>query len=106
MYVVMNRIPVKEQYRDEFEQRFRERAGLVDQSPGFIRNLILRPAEGSGDYHVVMTLWESRKAFEAWTQSDAFAEAHRRAREHPREQFAGPSKLELFEVVCDSGDRA
>ena len=31
------------EYADAFEQRFRERAMLVDQMPGFISNQILRP---------------------------------------------------------------
>ena len=33
-----NRIYVTQEYAEAFEQRFRERAGLVDQMPGFISN--------------------------------------------------------------------
>ena len=102
MFVVMNRIPVKKAYWQDFEARFRNRAGLVEQSPGFIRNLILRPAQDSSDYHVVLTLWESREAFEAWTQSESFARAHERARRTPAEMYAGRNVLEMFEVVSDS----
>lgn len=103
MMVVMNRIPVKPEHWDAFEKRFLDRAGLVDSSPGFIRNWVLRPAKGTSDYHVVMTLWENREAFEAWTRSDAFIQAHKRARETPREIYNGPNVFEMFEVVSDTG---
>ena len=42
MITVANRIYVTQEYAEAFEQRFRERAGLVDQMPGFISNQILR----------------------------------------------------------------
>jgi len=102
MFVVMNRIPVNEEFREDFEARFRERQGLVDQSPGFVRNLVLRPSDGSSEYHIVMTLWESREAFEAWTRSEAFARAHEKAKETPKAMFNGRNVLEMFEVVSDS----
>ncbi len=104
MFVVMNRIPVSKAFWEDFEERFRNRAGLVEQSPGFVRNLILRPAEGSSEYHVVMTLWESKAAFEAWTRSESFARAHEKARQTPPEMYAGRNVLEMFEVVSDSGE--
>ncbi len=102
MFVVMNRIPVNEPFRDEFEESFRKRQGLVDQSPGFVRNLVLRPVDDSSDYHVVLTLWESKADFEAWTRSESFVRAHEQARQTPREMYAGRNVLEMFEVVSDS----
>jgi len=103
MFVVMNRIPVNKAFWEDFEENFRNRQGLVDQSPGFVRHLILRPAEGSSDYHVVLTLWESKADFEAWTRSESFARAHEKARQTPPEMYAGRNVLEMFEVVSDSG---
>lgn len=102
MYVTMNRIPVNDAYIDEFEQRFRDRVAAVDNEPGFVRNLVLRPADDSSEYHIVMTLWQSRQDFEAWTHSDSFKKAHEKARETPREMYAGRNVLEMFDVVCDS----
>ncbi len=103
MIVVMNRIPVKREYWDAFEERFRTRAGEVDRFPGFIRNMVLRPATEENPYYIVMTFWESREAFEAWTQSEAFQRAHRRARENPQpEMFAGRNVFEMYEVVTDT----
>jgi heme-degrading monooxygenase HmoA len=102
MFVVMNRIAVNQAFAEAFEDRFRHRAGEVDKMPGFIRNLVLRPVSPDDPY-VVLTLWESREAFEAWTQSDAFRKGHSRSGTLPREAFAGPSRLEMFDVFADSG---
>jgi heme-degrading monooxygenase HmoA len=51
---------------------------------------------------VVMTLWESRQAFEAWTQSEAFRRGHARSGTLPAEAFRGPSRLDMFEAFVDS----
>ena len=55
MITVPNRIYVAREYVDAFEQRFRDRAGLVDQMPGFISNQVLRPVN-EGDPYVVFTI--------------------------------------------------
>ena len=43
MIVVTNRIPVASGHEIDFEDRFKNRVHLVDQSPGFIRNEVHRP---------------------------------------------------------------
>jgi len=114
--VVTNRIPVNEAFEEEFEERFRKRAHLIDQSPGFIRNLILRPVQRrlnhqTGEweekeeqgYYLVQTYWESEEAFWAWTKSDSFRAAH--SNRPPAEMFAGPNVLEIHEVIQDTAKR-
>lgn len=102
MFVTMNRFTIDPAHWQEFESRFQQRAGLIDKEPGFIRNTLLRPTEGSSE-HVVMTLWRSRRDFENWTRSEAFREAHRRAGTTPKEWFLAPTRLEIYESVTDSG---
>jgi len=51
----------------------------------------------------VMTLWESRQAFEAWTHSESFRQAHAKAGQTPKAWFIGPTRLEIFDAVTDSG---
>jgi len=99
MFVSMNRFTIDPAHWDEFEARFRQRAGLVDGEPGFIRNELLRPVQGSCEQHIVMTLWETKKNFENWTRSDSFRKAHENARETPREWFVAPIKFEAFETT-------
>ncbi|TDE87667.1 antibiotic biosynthesis monooxygenase [Deinococcus sp. S9] len=102
MITVANRIYVNPEYHDQFEQRFRERAGLVDGMPGFIANHVLRPTRPEEPF-VVLTFWESREAFEAWTHSDAFRQGHARSGSLPREAFSAPNVLEIHEVVQSTG---
>jgi len=114
MIVVTNRIPVAEGHEIDFEDRFRKRVHLVDQSPGFVRNEVHRPrpvkfdreaggfvddpdAEG---YYEVKTWWRSIEDFENWTKSESFAKAH--ASTPPKEMFRGPSKLDVHEVFLDT----
>lgn len=95
MITVANRVTVAKGFEQEFEKRFEKRLGAVDQMPGFIRHEILRPV--MGDCYVVMTYWENKAAFEAWTQSESFRQAH--ANPAPPEMFAGRNVLEIHEVV-------
>ena len=120
MIVVTNRIPVAEGYEIDFEDRFKKRVHLVDQSPGFIRNEVHRPRpmkfsheEGKfvpnpdeQGFYEVKTWWARLEDFEAWTKSPSFAEAHKNR--PPKEMFAGPNKLEIHEVFLstDTNDAA
>ncbi len=101
MITVANRIYVTPEYAEAFEERFRQRAGLVDGMPGFISNQVLRPVN-EGDPYVVFTLWESRQNFLDWVRSDEFVKGHAQSGSLPKEAFAGPNVLELHEVVQDS----
>src|SRR6185295_14272410 len=94
---VANRIYVKQEYAEDFEQRFRERAGLVDQMPGFISNQILRPVN-DGDPYVVFTMWKSRTDFLNWVRSDAFVKGHAQSGTLPKDAYFKGNVLELHEV--------
>ena len=85
MIVVTNRIPVAEGFEEDFENRFRNRAHLIDKSPGFVKNTILRPIRRRFDhatgawvetqergYYLVQTTWESEEDFWNWTKSESF----------------------------------
>lgn len=106
MIIVANRIPVAEGWEERFLDRFRNRAGLIDDSPGFLRNMVLAPRkhphqdEDAPLYHVVLTFWESEEAFWEWTRSESFEEAHSNL--PPPEMFAGESALEMHEVMLDT----
>jgi len=101
MFVVMNRVPVRPEFREAFEERFRNRAREVDRMPGFVRTWVLRPVDPEGVY-VVLTVWESEEAFEAWRQSEAFQRAHARSSALPHQAFSGPSSVERYHVVLSS----
>lgn len=101
LFVVMNRVPVRPEYAQAFEERFLRRAGAVDRMPGFIRTLVLRP-EDSEEPYVVVTFWESKDAYTAWTQSEAFRQGHAGSGRLPEEAYRGPNKLETYTAFIDS----
>ena len=101
MITVANRIFVDPDYAEQFEERFRNRAQLVDGMEGFQANLVLRPTETGAPY-IVLTFWDSREHFQAWTKSDAFVKGHARSGSLPKEAFTAPSVLEVHEVMLDT----
>jgi heme-degrading monooxygenase HmoA len=97
--VRINAITVPEGRGADLEERFRTRAGEVDDRPGFEGFTLLRPTDGSDRYFVV-TRWESVEAFEAWVGSEEFRRGHARtASDGP---VATHSELLSFDVVFDS----
>ena len=113
MFIVTNRIPVAKGHEEEFEDRFRNRAHLIDKSPGFIKNLILQPVQRrfrhqTGEweekeeqgYYLVQTYWESEQDFWDWTNSESFRAAH--SNRPPAEMFAGPNELEIHKVIMNT----
>jgi heme-degrading monooxygenase HmoA len=94
--VKINAINVPAEAGPELERRFGARAGVVDQTPGFLGFQLLRPVAGEERYFVV-THWEDDVAYQAWRDGDARA-AHKG--EHGPTVTTGADLLE-FEVVLD-----
>jgi len=102
-YVVANRVFVKQQYGQEFEQRFRNRAGQINQQPGFVLMEVLKPQSEKTPY-VVLTHWGSEKAFQNWVRSEDFKLAHQKPME--KDAFYDGGGIEQYEVIISStGDK-
>ena len=76
-YVVMNNIPVADEGRPVFEDRFKNRAGNVENREGFQAIRILRPLHGNT--YVVLTQWRNAQDFEDWKNSQSFDDAHKKS---------------------------
>lgn len=96
--VKINALEVPDHLRETLEERFRARAGEVDEFPGFEGFTLLRPADEHGRYFVV-TRWESEEAFQRWVDSTAFGHGHAGSREEG--PAAAGAELFSFEVVMD-----
>jgi heme oxygenase (mycobilin-producing) len=103
MISVANRIFVNPDYAEAFEERFQNRARMVDTMPGFLFNQVLRPS-APGQPYIVLTYWDSYADFEAWTSSEAFREGHAKSSTLPKEAFSGRNVLEIHQVIQDSRD--
>jgi heme-degrading monooxygenase HmoA len=98
-YIAMNRFRVNAGHEEVFEEMWRRRDSYLDQVPGFKTFRLLRgeTAEGTTLF-VSHSTWESRDAFVAWTESEAFRKAHGDARS-PQGTLAGHPVFEGFEVL-------
>ncbi len=104
MYIAMNRFKVVKDAAGAFETVWLSRDSHLDQVPGFVAFHLLRGPER--DDHVLYsshTIWASREAFTAWTQSEHFRAAHRNAGDN-RPLYLGPPEFEGFEVIQSVGN--
>ena len=99
-YVVMNVLTVPDGRGEVLEQRFANRAGMVENSAGFEHFELLRPVEGT-DQYLVYTRWRSEEDFEAWMRS-SMENAHR-AGGRPA---AADSQAWTFEVIQQAAPKA
>ncbi|MCV6590119.1 MAG: antibiotic biosynthesis monooxygenase [Marinobacterium sp.] len=99
MWVVSNRVWVRDAYSQEFEQRFQRRAGQIDNQPGFLSMQVMKPAKEGAPW-VVQTCWQDQQAFENWVGSEDFRRAH--ANPLPQEAFSQAGQLEMHDVVIRS----
>jgi len=99
MYIAMNRFKVLKGAESAFETVWLSRDSRLDRVPGFIEFQLLRGPER--DDHVLYsshTVWASREAFAAWTQSEHFRAAHRGAGAN-KALYLGHPEFEGFEVL-------
>ena len=99
MFIAMNRFKVTKEGASAFENVWLSRDSHLEKVPGFVEFRLLRGPER--DDHVLYashTMWESRDAFLAWTQSEHFRAAHRNAGDN-RPLYLGPPEFEGFETI-------
>ncbi|MFQ5502131.1 MAG: antibiotic biosynthesis monooxygenase family protein [Phycisphaerae bacterium] len=100
MYIAMNRFRIAVGHENDFEELWRTRDSQLEDVPGFQAFHLLRGTTEEGvTLYASHTRWDSQKAFEDWTQSEAFRKAHAKARA-PEGTYLGPPIFEGFEVVA------
>jgi heme-degrading monooxygenase HmoA len=99
MFIAMNRFQIALGREDAFEDLWRKRESHLDEVPGFREFHLLRgPSDETCTLYASHSVWESRGAFEAWTESESFRKAHASARA-PKGTYLGHPRFEGFEVV-------
>ena len=99
MFVAMNRFKITPGYEEGFEKVWRERDSYLSEVPGFKAfNLLKGPETEEYVLYASHSVWESRAAFDAWTESESFRKAHAQA-SAPKGTYLGHPDLELFESV-------
>ncbi|MFY0760282.1 antibiotic biosynthesis monooxygenase [Metabacillus dongyingensis] len=102
-YAVLNNIPVSDEGKPLFEQRFKERARMIEGEPGFVAIRVLRPV--NDDTYVILTLWEDESSFRNWQQSRSFEQAHKKrgtsAGADQKSIFPRPSYVTTYNTVSE-----
>lgn len=101
MFIAMNRFKISHGAEDGFEQVWRERDSYLSDVPGFKEFVLLKgPVKEDHVLYASHSIWESRQAFEAWTESEAFRKAHAQA-SAPKGTYLSHPELETFEAVLE-----
>lgn len=99
MFIAMNRFKIAPGFEADFEKVWRERESYLDEVPGFRSFALLKGPQGEDhSLYASHSVWASRAAFEAWTESENFRKAHAQ-RSAPKGTYLGHPQLELFEAV-------
>lgn len=100
MFIAMNRFQVVEGKEQAFIDVWKARDSYLNDVPGFTAFNLLKGATAEGvTLFTSHSVWQNREAFEDWTKSESFRKAHANAGNAPKDLYAGPPKLELFEAV-------
>lgn len=103
--VKINAIAVPEGKGPELEERFAERARVVETMPGFEGFELLRPVDGETRYFVY-TRWADDESFQNWVSSQGFRQGHARADSADERPVATQASLLQFEVVLEVANPA
>ncbi|MDQ0316918.1 antibiotic biosynthesis monooxygenase family protein [Amorphus orientalis] len=99
MFIAMNRFKVIRGEEEAFEQVWLGREVHIDQEPGFVEfHLLKGPEHEDHTLYSSHTIWESRDAFEAWTRSQSFRDAHKSAGDR-KPLYLGHPEFEGFETL-------
>ena len=99
MFIAMNRFKIAQGFEQGFERVWKERDSYLSEVPGFKSFALLKgPSKDDHVLYASHSVWESREAFEAWTESQNFRKAHAQA-SAPKGTYLGHPELELFERV-------
>ena len=101
MYIAMNRFQVKKGSEKDFETVWATRESFLTELDGFIEFHLLRgPVAEDHQLYSTHTLWKDYASFEAWTKSEQFAKAHKKALSNTGPSMhIGHPKFEGFEII-------
>ncbi|WP_040287126.1 antibiotic biosynthesis monooxygenase family protein [Sporosarcina koreensis] len=106
-FFAMNNVPVSDEGKPVFEDRFKKDYGKMADAAGFTAYRLLRPI--GSDTYVILTEWEDAKAFDMWRHTPAFKDAYDTS---TMDAHAGPAVhiftsapyLSLYSSVSDEED--
>ncbi|NGX16365.1 antibiotic biosynthesis monooxygenase [Wenzhouxiangella sp. XN24] len=106
MYIAMNRFHIRPGEEETFENIWKQRESRLRELPGF-RSFRLLRGESQEEFTLFAshTIWDSEAAFQAWTKSEAFRQAHKNAGAH-NNVYLGHPRFEGFQEVPGTAESA
>jgi len=99
MFIAMNRFRIALGREGDFEEIWRKRDSYLSEVAGFQGFHLLRgPTDAECTLFASHVTWDCRESFEAWTNSDAFKQAHGQSKAPPG-TYLGHPNFEGFDVV-------
>lgn len=99
MFIAMNRFRVVKGQEDAFEAVWKGRETRLDEMAGFKSFSLLKGPEAEDHtLYASHTIWSDRGAFEAWTRSEQFRDAHKDAGSN-KSLYLGHPDFEGFDTV-------
>lgn len=99
MFIAMNRFKIIPGHEEDFLNIWRNRETFLDEVPGFKEfHLLIGPKSEEYSLFASHSIWDSKKAFEDWTKSEAFRKAHANAG-NIKPVYIGKPEFEGFEVA-------
>ena len=99
MFLAMNRFKIALGFEEGFEKVWRERDSYLSEVEGFVSfNLMKGKVTEEFVLYASHSVWQSKEAFEAWTESEHFRKAHAQ-KSAPKGTYLGHPDLELFDSV-------
>ena len=100
MFVAMNRFLVVSGSEEAFEEVWRSRKSRLNEMDGFVDFHLLRgPARDDHTLYASHTVWRDKEAFEEWTRSEQFRDAHKGAGAN-KPLYLGHPEFEGFTSVA------
>ncbi|BCD67181.1 antibiotic biosynthesis monooxygenase [Nitratiruptor sp. YY09-18] len=101
MIVVHTRLPIKEEFQEQFLKHLQKRShDELSAMEGFEGISILKPLTVPhmlpNNTFVIETKWKDLESFLGYTRSEAFKKSHENL--PPQEWFAGAASVEVFEA--------
>ncbi|MCS1352149.1 antibiotic biosynthesis monooxygenase [Mechercharimyces sp. CAU 1602] len=94
MYQVNNKITIiSEEQAQHLRERFMKAPQSMKEVPGFISFRLLRAEDGS--HFIVETTFTDKEAFQQWTASDHFQQAHG----GKRKQNSSSDNLAAYDII-------
>ena len=99
MFIAMNRFRIVLGKEEEFENVWKNRDTHLENVPGFINfNLVKGDKDDECTLYASHSTWKSQEDFVAWTKSEEFKLAHKKAGQH-KDIYIGHAVFEGFNVV-------